>query len=56
MEFGELRSTVFLTQAIGMAVKKGNAASVLGSVCKGQHLQMRYTICNVIVFLFYLLF
>ena len=38
MEFGEPRSTVFLMQAIEMAVKKGNAASVLGTVCKGQHL------------------
>ena len=36
IEFGELRSTVFLMQVIGMAVQRGSAASVLGTVCKGQ--------------------
>ena len=37
-ESGEPKSTVFLMQAIGMAVQRGNASSVLGTVCKGQHL------------------
>ena len=36
MESGEPRSTVFLIQAIGMAVQRGNAASVLGTVCNGR--------------------
>ena len=31
-EFGEPRSTVFLMQAIGMAVLRRNAARVLGTV------------------------
>ena len=39
---GEPRSTVFLMQAIGMAIQRGNAASVLGTVCKGQHLEEIY--------------
>ena len=41
-ESGEPRSTVFLMQAIGMAIQRGNAASVLGTVCKGQHLEEMY--------------
>ena len=40
-EFGKPQSTVFLMQAIGMAIR-GNAASVLGTVCKGQHLEKMY--------------
>ena len=35
MEFGQLRSIAFLMQAIGMAIQRGNAASVLGTVCQG---------------------
>ena len=42
MESGEPRSAEFLMQAIGMAVQRGNAASVLGTVCKGQHLEELY--------------
>ena len=42
VESGEPRSTEFLMQAIGMAVQRGNAASVLGTVCKGQHLEELY--------------
>ena len=42
MEFGQLRSIAFLMQAIGMAIQRGNAASVLGTVCKGQHLEEMY--------------
>ena len=42
VECGELRSTVFLMQAIGMAMHKENAASVLGTVCKSQHLEEMY--------------
>ena len=34
-ESGEPTSTVFLMQAIGMAIQQGNAAGVLGTVCKG---------------------
>ena len=45
MASGEPRSTEFLMQAIGKAVQRGNAASVLGTVCKGQHLS--YIIYNV---------
>ena len=42
VESGEPRSTEFLMQAIGMAVQRGNAATVLGTVCKGQHLEELY--------------
>ena len=35
VESGEPRSTVFLMQVIGMAVQRGNATSVLGTVRKG---------------------
>ena len=41
-ESGEPRSTVFLMQAIGMAIQQENVASVLGTVCKGQHLEEMY--------------
>ena len=41
-ESGEPRSTVFLMKAIGMTIQRGNAASVLGTVCKGQHLEEMY--------------
>ena len=41
-ESGEPRSTVFLMQAIRMAIQQGNAASVLGAVCKVQHLEEMY--------------
>ena len=39
VESGEPRSTVFLLQTIGMAVQRRNADNVLGTVCKGQHLE-----------------
>ena len=42
VEFNECRLTVFLMQAIGIAVQRGNAASVLGTVCKGQRLEEIY--------------
>ena len=42
VEFGEPRSTVFLMQAIGLAVQRGKAASVLETVCKGQYLEEIY--------------
>ena len=41
-ESGEPWSTVFLMQAIGMAIQRGNAASALGTVSKGQHLEEMY--------------
>ena len=51
VESGKPRSTVFLMQAIGMAIQRGNAASVLGTVCKGQHLEeMYYLHCCSLVF------
>ena len=37
VEYGEPRLTVFLMQAIGMAVQRENAVCVLGTVCKGRH-------------------
>ena len=39
VESSEPRSTVFLMQVIEMAVQRGNAASVLQIVCKGEHLE-----------------
>ena len=42
VESGKPKSIVFLMQAIGMAIQQGNAASVLGTVCKGQHLEEMY--------------
>ena len=37
-------------QAIGMAVQRGNAASVLGTVCKGQHLEeLYYNVSSLLV-------
>ena len=45
VESGEPMSTVFLMQAIGISIQKGNAASVLGTVCKGQHTEEMYYRC-----------
>ena len=42
VESAEPRLTVFLRQAIRMAVQKGNAADVLSAICKGQGLEEIY--------------
>ena len=41
-ESGKPRSSVFWMQAVGMAIQRGNAASALGTVCKGQHWEEMY--------------
>ena len=42
VDSGKPRSTVFLMQAIGVAIQRENAVSVFGTVCKGQHLEEIY--------------
>ena len=37
---GETRSTVFLLQCLSVAVQRGNAASVLGSISRFEDLEL----------------
>ena len=43
---GEKRSTFFLFQSISMAVQRGNAASILGTVKSGKSLDQIFYLCK----------